>query len=315
MKALSGGVTVVLLAAACFCCRAQAQQREKGIWVAQWNGTAVVASSIRHVSPADGGVYLQPMMHPDGTKVVFWGRGPGVARRQTDVWVVNVDGTNLHRVTTDRKRNEGPAWTADGRIVWHTERGGDPGMRIWVMDADGSNARALTAGPPSRHDCRPCVSPDGKTVVFSSNLAGGNDQTLWKVPLAGGKPEQVLPNAGTQFRPVFSHDGKRLAFFTPNSPVKRFNLAVMNWPDGKPAQPVRLGPPNDNLRGPFWMRDNKRVLVHGKLRGSSATRIYLIEVDTGKWRVVDVRGFLSSGHGTLDRAEKRISFDGARLKP
>jgi tricorn protease-like protein len=285
-----------------------------GIWVGKWEKDAVVASSIRLVSPADGGTYLQPMMHPDGTKVVFWGRGPGEDRRATDIWVVNVDGSDCHRVTTDKLRNEGAAWTADGRIIWSTERDAKLGLRVWVMDADGKNAHAVTAGPPPCHDTRPCASPDGTTAVFGSNRQGGNDQKLWKTPLAGGgKVEPVVAGAGSHARPVFSHDGKRLAYFTTDTPTKKFNLVVMDWPDGKPRQPVALGP-DDNLRGPFWMRDNKTIIVHGRLGGSAAVRGYLVDADTGKWKAVDVPGSISSGHITFDRAEKVVSFDGSRTK-
>ena len=291
-----------------------ATKTQGGIWVGRWENDAVVASSIRRVSPADGGTYLQPMMHPDGTRVVFWGRAKGADRRSTDIWIAKVDGSDCHKVTKDQARNEGASWTADGRIVWSTQRAGDPGMRIWVMDADGSNAHAVTAGPPPCHDTRPCVSPDGTTVVFGSNRAGGNQQKLWKAPLAGGKAEQVIADAGSHHRPVFSHDGKRLAWFTNASPTRKFNLVVMDWPSGKRVQPVSLGP-SDNLRGPFWMRDNKRIIVHGRLDRSRSVRLYLIEVATGKWKAVDVPGSVSCGHGSLDREEKVITFDGARNVP
>jgi Tol biopolymer transport system component len=292
--------------------QAEPAKTQGGIWVGKWEKDGVVAGSIRLLSPKDGGTYLQPMMHPDGTKVVFWGRGPGEGQRETDIWVVNVDGTDCHRVTKDHARNEGASWTADGRIIWSSQRGGDPGMRIWVMDADGSNPRAVTAGPPPCHDTRACASPDGTWAVFGSNRAGGTEQKLWKAPMAGGgKVEPVATGPGSHQRPVFSHDGKRLAWFTTDSPTKAFNLVVMDWPDGKPRQPVNLGP-RDNLRGPFWMRDHKRVLVHGRLKASPVVRLYLIDVDTGKWKEVDVPGSLSAGHGTLDKDEKIITFDGTR---
>ena len=284
------------------------------IWVGRWEKDHVVGSTIRRVSPEDGN-FFQPMMHPDGTKVVFWGRPAGAERHISDIWVANVDGTDVHRVTKDQARNDAPCWTSDGRIVFASRRGGEPGPRIWVMDADGSNARQVTTGDAVVADARPCVSPDGLSVVFCSNRAGGREPKLWRVPLAGGEPEQVTKGPGAHHRPVFSHDGRRLAFFTTDSPVKRFNLAVMDWPDGKPVQPVTLGPPRDNLRGPFWMRDNKHVMVHGRLGASPSIRLYVIEVATGKWRTVDVPGSVSSGHGSLDREEKWITFDGARVLP
>lgn len=299
--------------------RGQMAGTEGGIWVGRWQNRAVAAGSVRRVSPSDGGTYLQPMMHLGGTHVVFWGRTAkdnagrplDAVRNLSDIFVVKVDGTNPHKLTNDLKTNKEPAWAPDGRIVFASGRGGEPGTRLWVMDSDGKNLRQLTNGPEPVGDSRSCVSPDGKWVVFCSNRGGGGEPKLWRVPLEGGQPEQVSRAAGAQARPMFSHDGKRLAYFTTGSPPKRFNLALMDWPDGKEVQPVDISKGNDNLRGPFWMRTGSHLLVHGRLNGE--LWLYMIEAATGTWRKVGVPGMLTCGHATLDREEKWITFDGARV--
>ncbi len=53
------------------------------------------------------------------------------------------DGTDLHRITTSPDLEEVPTWSADGRrIAFQSDRSGK--MEIWIMNADGTDARQLT---------------------------------------------------------------------------------------------------------------------------------------------------------------------------
>src|SRR5215831_13472378 len=49
-------------------------------------------------------------------------------------------------------------------------------------------------------------SPDGKTIVFVSNMSGRNN--LWLVPAAGGWPTQLTVSDQRQSAPAWSPDGK-----------------------------------------------------------------------------------------------------------
>src|ERR1700716_836060 len=52
----------------------------------------------------------------------------------------------------------------------------------------------------------PGISPDGATVAF---VSGGD---IWEVPAAGGDARLLVSHPATESRPLFSPDGKRLAF-------------------------------------------------------------------------------------------------------
>src|SRR6476619_6623806 len=52
----------------------------------------------------------------------------------------------------------------------------------------------------------PGISPDGATIAF---VSGGD---IWEVPAAGGDARLVVSHPATESRPLFSPDGKRLAF-------------------------------------------------------------------------------------------------------
>ena len=52
----------------------------------------------------------------------------------------------------------------------------------------------------------PVISPDGKTVVFSYK------GDLWSVPSTGGEARQLTSNTAYDYAPVFSPDGREIAF-------------------------------------------------------------------------------------------------------
>src|SRR5215467_6612296 len=63
---------------------------------------------------------------------------------------------------------------------------------------------ASPAGLPSFAE--PGISPDGATIAF---VSGGD---IWEVPAAGGDARLLVSHPATESRPLFSPDGKRLAF-------------------------------------------------------------------------------------------------------
>ena len=52
----------------------------------------------------------------------------------------------------------------------------------------------------------PAISPDGNSIVFSYK------GDLWKVETSGGLAMPLTLNEGHDFQPVFSNDGKQIAF-------------------------------------------------------------------------------------------------------
>ena len=98
-----------------------------------------------------------------------------------------------------------PSFARDGRIA--IEARGD----IWITDAPtpGARWRRVTSG--GAWDRAPAWSPDGKTIVFSSDRAGG-DFDLWRVdvgapnaPLA--EPTRITTTRGQEGEPAVAPDG------------------------------------------------------------------------------------------------------------
>ena len=79
-----------------------------------------------------------PAWSRDGSRIAFQWSKDG----NTDIYVVNVDGTGLQRLTTGPDLEEVPSWSPHGRIAFQSDRSGK--MEIWIMNADGSGPRQLT---------------------------------------------------------------------------------------------------------------------------------------------------------------------------
>ena len=104
------------------------------------------------------------------------------------VWVMNADGSGATEVSVRYSDVSRPVWNADQtRLTFAAET--VSGRNIFVMHPDGSNLVQLTNDDFSIFNDTPVFTPDGSTVMFTSDR-GGNRQ-LWTIPVTGGTPTQL----------------------------------------------------------------------------------------------------------------------------
>lgn len=132
-----------------------------------------------------------PTWSPDGTQIAFRRRTDG----NSDIFVMNSDGTDVRQLTNNLAFDGDPAWSPDGtEILFTSDRSGN--FDIWVMDADGSGQVALTDHPGD--DEYPTWSRDGEYIAFQSYRHGatqiwvmrwdGSDQSLLALDAPTGYP-------------------------------------------------------------------------------------------------------------------------------
>jgi TolB protein len=115
--------------------------------------------------------YIPPtaVWSPDGRRIAFAAKGTPPSPSQTDIYVMNADGSGKRKLTHNARGNNEPAWSPDGRkIAFRSTRDGN--RDIYVMNADGSGKRNLTRNAAS--DSRPSWSPDGRRIAFISDRDG-----------------------------------------------------------------------------------------------------------------------------------------------
>jgi Tol biopolymer transport system component len=87
-----------------------------------------------------------PDWSPDGKQIAFVGDGP-----QSDIYVMNADGTDQTRITSNPAQDSYPAFSPNGKyIAFSSTRGNADGSfehDIWKMKSDGSNPTQLTDDP------------------------------------------------------------------------------------------------------------------------------------------------------------------------
>lgn len=193
------------------------------IWTMQADGTQQLQVTKL------GGRALWPDFSPNGKKIVF--AGVEGADPQNEIYVVDATtGKNLVALTSCKGLAEGcandyPAWSPDGRhIVYvHTDdydaaADAPVNEQVWLMDADGANAHALTVGGGPK-DQLPTWSPDGKHIAYASGEPVS--EGIWvmgadgsgQVQISGCVRSDPAPcAAGSDFGPVWSPDGTRIAF-------------------------------------------------------------------------------------------------------
>jgi len=114
-------------------------------------------------------------------------------------------------------------------------------------------------------------SPDGKTIVFVSNMSGRNN--LWLVPAAGGWPTQLTISDQRQSSPAWSPDGKWIVFQSDYNGDEQWDIFMVS---PKTGQVVNL----TNTRtiaeqGPTWSPDSRYLAYIVKPKTSS---VYEIDV-------------------------------------
>lgn len=146
-----------------------------------------------------------------------------------DIYLMNADGSNVRRLTSTPGYDGGPFFSPDGqRVIWRRFNEKGDTADVYTMKLDGSDVRRLTDfGAMS---WAPYFHPSGQYVIYTANKLGFANFELFLVDALGAKePVRVTHTDGFDGLPVFSPDGKKLAWTSGRTPEKNSQVFMADW--------------------------------------------------------------------------------------
>ena len=198
----------------------------------------------------------RPSVSPEGGRIAFAGPLTDDSDGRYALYVVDVRGTGLRRITAPVYADLDPAWSPDGRwIAFSRSTRGNlnrPCCVLGMISTDGRRRIRLLANTGG--GTHPAWSPDSRQLAFTG--MGG----IWVVRSDGSRPRLLVRGRASQ--PAWSPDGQRIAFVQHLSETRSRIVTVAST--GGQARVV------ENMTGlveaPVWGPDSRTlwfVYYHG----------------------------------------------------
>ena len=235
---------------------------------------SVLDVASRRVTPVTNGEWLDinPVWMPDGRSLLFISsRGGG-----RDVFRQRFAGDGRPDGEPERLSSglnaHGMSLARDGRLLAYssyTQR-----ANIWsVPISEGPvvsvrEAQQVTFG--SEKIEKLAVSADGAWLAYDSDRTGHTD--VWKLPLAGGTPQQITRGPNNKFVNEWSPDGQEILYHTMREGGQRDIFIVSA--DGLRTEPVVVSPAEEQHAA--WGPDGNSVLYDRFGAGDSMNQLYVV---------------------------------------
>jgi Tol biopolymer transport system component len=208
-----------------------------------------------------------------------------VSRRDgnSEIYVMNADGSGLRNLTRAPSDDLDPAWSPDGRAIAFVQecmpRPGDPqwrcgGTYLYVVNADGSGLRRLTT--VRGHALTPSWSADGKTIRYGGYLVyadGSGRKKLHEV--------RIWTNRNIALDGVWSPDGQRIAAVSvAHSPIEGRNPTKLGlWVTNADGSNARRVAAKATEGDPAWSPDGRRIAFRRFGIGRVNSDLYVVNAD------------------------------------
>ena len=189
-----------------------------------------------------------------GGQIAFASKRSGT----TQVWIMNVDGSDLRQLTNISEGACQPEWSPDGMQLAFTSPCDKNeefyrGSGIFIVNEDGSGLMPLPSVGGGDFD--PVWSPDGKQIAFTSLRNSGRPR-IYVINLADSSITRLSEQYSYDRQPYYSPDGSRIAFVTTQKgPVQIWTMNA----DGSNQQLFSRSGDAINSH-PVWSPDGQVIL-------------------------------------------------------
>jgi Tol biopolymer transport system component len=214
-----------------------------------------------------------PCWSPDMKHIVFAGEPGG----HSEIFVMNADGSGVAQLTHTGGDDSHPHWSADGsRIMFNSSRTTPDSAADWSkqwhelfsMKPDGSDVRQHT------HFHTVCTfgsfSPDTRQIVYRKVVDGpafqwdlstiGRNSEVFVANADGSNEVNVSKNAAFDGWPVWSPDGKQIAFSSNRAGPANTGQIFVVKPDSSGLRQLTSGP--GGFAQPSWSSDGRRIVAY-----------------------------------------------------
>ncbi len=195
---------------------------------------------------------------------------------------------------------------------------------LWTVDTKTGRSIQIT-DHPIYDQLDPSWSPDGKSIVFRSNISPDPDfypdyEDIFIMPAAGGEARKLPTPVGYKSQPVFSPDGHWIAYYAGEGEAMEYKNQGL-WiisSDGSDtprnltaAYDLHCSPWTINDQGsleqmpPTWSNDSQRLYFSDSYHGSSLLRS--VCVDGHDLQNLTPEGG-AAGSFTFDRSQSSLAY-------
>jgi TolB protein len=191
------------------------------------------------------GYDAEATISPKGDKIVFTSMRSG----DLELYTMDLNGKHVKQITNMLGYDGGAWFSADGKkILWRTSRPTTPeeiadykallkqglvaptNMEVWIANADGSDAHAVTS--LGKANWAPNFTPSGKIIFCSDHeYKRGFPFNMYTINTDGSGLEKISRDKGFDAFPMFSPDGKKIAFSSNrnNGGTHDTNIFIADW--------------------------------------------------------------------------------------
>jgi len=239
-------------------------------------------------------------------------------KRNTDLWMVSVDGKENIQLTTSTESESRPKWSPDGKLLafLSSRPGKAKGNQVWVLDRRGGEARQLT---DVKHRLSDFVwSPDSKQLLLTMQeldepaaeegkppakpkplvldrygfkrdgtgyLAAKHPSRLYLFDIESKKVDTLTKDAYEESASAWSPDGKWIAFVSKREPEADRNNNSEIWVTSAVAgsTPRKITSFHGPDQQPVWSPDSKSIAyIQGsepKLSAYNQSKLALVALE------------------------------------
>lgn len=183
-----------------------------------------------------------------------------------DLYVMNPDGSDSRRITSNLGSELEPSVTKDGSKLVFVAHEEDAAGDIYQSNIDGTEPENLTER--LGWDRFPSISPDGRHVVYSSWRGSSFELYSLDTP---SRLEQPLTQNSFAFTPAHSRDGERIVYSRNTGSIDLFTMSRAG------ADTARLTDDEGQTFDPVFNHDDSLIAFVSEIDGN--LDIYVMEPD------------------------------------